>query len=316
MILQREIIQKSQEWKVPSDTVDKDYVLGHFLSVFIAHYKNELVFKGGTCLRKCYLENYRFSEDLDFTSLDKSFVLDQKTLQSIAKTTEENTGILFSVDKIKPLLFQDEPKGYQVYVKYWGANHSKNQRPLPANRWHTKIKLEVSTDEILLLDSLHGLYPPMTNSVPEDLKFKLFIEAFSMIKLGDGADGIFTKGTDVRMLRRMLRDRDHRNHSPKMTLGHWHFVRKGELRDMIPYINTVDYVMNGGLSFELPVLKTVMSGDFPDPKWFLNQGRLDAYIRGERVRRILESLMPVKDLSSALIPEDSHLREFIGGLNL
>lgn len=153
MILQREIIQKSREWKVPSDTVDKDYVLGHFLSVFIAHYKSELVFKGGTCLRKCYLENYRFSEDLDFTSLDKSFVLDQKTLQSIAKTTEENTGILFSVDKIKPLLFQDEPKGYQVYVKYWGANHSKNQRPLPANRWHTKIKLEVSTDEVLLLDT-------------------------------------------------------------------------------------------------------------------------------------------------------------------
>lgn len=153
MILQKEITQKAQEWKVPPDTVDKDYVLWHFLSVFIAHHKNDLVFKGGTCLRKCYIENYRFSEDLDFTALDKNFVLDQKTLQSIAKITEANTGIQFSVGKIDPLLFQDDPKGYQVYIKYWGANHSKNQRPLPSKRWHTKIKLEVSTDEILLLDT-------------------------------------------------------------------------------------------------------------------------------------------------------------------
>lgn len=177
-------------------------------------------------------------------------------------------------------------------------------------------EVRIESDEILLLDSLHGLYPPMTSCVPETVKFKLFIEAFSMIRHGDGTDGIITKGTDIRMLRRMLRDRTQRNHQPQMTLGHWHFVRKGELRDMIPYIKTVDYVMNGGLSFELPVLKTVMGNEFPDPKWFLNQGRLDAYIRGERVRRILETLMSVKDLSPTVIPEDCHLREFIGGLKL
>jgi len=175
-------------------------------------------------------------------------------------------------------------------------------------------RFSISDDEILLLDSLHGLYPPMTEDIPEELKFKLFIEAFSMVKLGDGETGIFTKGTDIRMLRRMLRDRIHRNHSPKMTLGHWHFVRKGELRDMIPYIRTVDHVMNGGLAFELPVLKTAMGEDFPDPNWFLNQGRLDAYIRGERVRRMLESLMPLEDMSTDMIPADCHLREFIGGL--
>ncbi len=177
-------------------------------------------------------------------------------------------------------------------------------------------EVRIESDEILLLDSLHGLYPPMTASIPEELKFKLFIEALSMIKLGDGTNDILTKGTDIRLLRRMLRDKKHRNHSPKMTLGHWHFVRKGELRDMIPYIKTVDYVMNGGLSFELPVLKSVMGDDFPDPKWFLNQGRFDAYIRGERVRRILESLMPAKDITYDLIPPDCHLREFIGGLKL
>lgn len=153
MILQREIQQKASEWKVPPDTVDKDYVLGHFLSVFAKYYENQLIFKGGTCLRKCYIENYRFSEDLDFTSKREDFILEQKAVERIAEATGEQTGIRFSVGKVQPLLFRDIPKGYQVHIKYWGANHSKNQRPLPPARWQTKIKLEVSTDEIILEDT-------------------------------------------------------------------------------------------------------------------------------------------------------------------
>lgn len=161
MILQKEIREKALEWNVPPDTVDKDYVLGHFLSVFVEHYKEALVFKGGTCLRKCYMEHYRFSEDLDFTATDRNFVFEQNMLERVAKTAEEKTGIRFNVDKIKPLTFQDEPKGFQVYIKYWGANHSKNQRPLPHNRWRTKIKLEVSTAEIILLpvEKLNIMHP-------------------------------------------------------------------------------------------------------------------------------------------------------------
>lgn len=175
MILQKEIIEKAQEWKVPPDTVDKDYVLGHFLSVFVEHYKDTLVFKGGTCLRKCYFKNYRFSEDLDFTAMDKNFVLEQKALEVIAKTAEERTGIQFSVEKIKPLVFNDEPKGFQVYIKYWGANHSKNQRPLPSIRWHTKIKLEVSTDEVIFLDTPKlDIMHPYSDSLTGDTQIKCY----------------------------------------------------------------------------------------------------------------------------------------------
>ncbi len=151
MILQNEIKEKAQEWKVPPETVDKDYVLGHFLSVLMENFSEQLVFKGGTCLRKCYFENYRFSEDLDFTAINHSFALEQKQLNKIAKTAENNTGIKFVANKIKPLISKDIPKGFQVNIKYWGANHSKNQRPLPPARWHTKIKLEISTEELLIL---------------------------------------------------------------------------------------------------------------------------------------------------------------------
>jgi predicted nucleotidyltransferase component of viral defense system len=153
MILQKEIIEKAQTWQVPPDTVDKDYVLGHFLSVFIAYYKDSLVFKGGTCLRKCYIENYRFSEDLDFTALDKNFVLEKKVLEKVTKEVTDHTGIQIYVEPVMPVLFKDQPKGFQVKIKYWGANHSKNQPPPPYNRWNSKIKLEVSTDEVMLLDT-------------------------------------------------------------------------------------------------------------------------------------------------------------------
>lgn len=169
MILQREIIQKAQTWQVPPDTADKDYVLGHFLSVFVEYYKDTLTFKGGTCLRKCYIENYRFSEDLDFSALEKNFELKQKTLENIVKIVTKKTGIQCFVKKVKPLLFHDQPKGFQVYVKYWGANHSKNQRPLPANRWQTKIKLKISTDEVILfpvekLDIMHPYSDTLTGA--------------------------------------------------------------------------------------------------------------------------------------------------------
>jgi predicted nucleotidyltransferase component of viral defense system len=161
MILQKEIIEKSKEWKVPPDTVDKDYVLGHFLSIFFETYKEDLIFKGGTCLRKCYIENYRFSEDLDFTARYNDFVLEKKTLESIARTITDRTGIQFHVGEISQLVFNDEPKGFQLPIKYWGGNHSKNQQPPPPSRWQTKIKLEVSTDEVLLTEaeSLFIMHP-------------------------------------------------------------------------------------------------------------------------------------------------------------
>lgn len=153
MILQKEIRDKAQLWGVPPDTVDKDYVLGHFLSVFSKYYNEDLVFKGGTCLRKCYYEGYRFSEDLDFSSFKNGFQLDIKKLENIIKELQSETGIHFFCEPIKQLVHNNVPKGLQVKIRYWGANHLKNQQPTPPERWHTKIKLEVSTDELIVLQT-------------------------------------------------------------------------------------------------------------------------------------------------------------------
>ncbi|NBC24645.1 MAG: nucleotidyl transferase AbiEii/AbiGii toxin family protein, partial [Bacteroidetes bacterium] len=103
MITQREIRVKAREWKVPPDTVDKDYVLGHFLSVFSQEYKDQLIFKGGTCLRKCYIDNYRFSEDLDFSSIRNSFVIDTIQIDRICQKISRDIGI-----RTRPQLVGDD----------------------------------------------------------------------------------------------------------------------------------------------------------------------------------------------------------------
>ncbi|MGZ5568726.1 MAG: ATP cone domain-containing protein, partial [Limisphaerales bacterium] len=101
------------------------------------------------------------------------------------------------------------------------------------------VKLE--KDQILLLDCLHGLYPPITEGIDASAQFKLYIETQNVMYEGDGSSKRLTKFTDVRLVRRMLRDVQHRNHSPLLTLLHWHYVRAGELFSIIPLNGTADH---------------------------------------------------------------------------
>jgi len=150
MILQKEIRDLANDWGVPPDSVDKDYVLGHFLTGFYQHFGDQLIFKGGTCLRKCYFPGYRFSEDVDFSSRSGDFELTAGQLETVCQAVSGHSGILLSPETVNPLFHKDEPKCFQVKIRYWGANHSKNQEPPSPDRWQTKIKLEISIDEILV----------------------------------------------------------------------------------------------------------------------------------------------------------------------
>jgi uridine kinase len=171
----------------------------------------------------------------------------------------------------------------------------------------------IAPNQIILLDSLHGLYQEMTDSVPSELKFKLYIETLSQLR--DAPDH-YIRWTDTRLLRRMSRDRLFRAYNPKETLGHWHYVRKAELRHIIPFLPTVDYVVNGALPYELPVLKSILYPYFPDMlrEFEGNPKRQDAWIRGKRVFDLLSAIDTVSEHDC--IPGDSLLREFIGGSTL
>jgi uridine kinase len=175
-------------------------------------------------------------------------------------------------------------------------------------------------DQILLLDCLHGLYPPITEDIDPSTQFRVYIETMNVLYEGDGKSNRLTKFTDVRLIRRMLRDVQHRNHSPLSTILHWHYVRAGELFSIIPLMGVADHVVNGGLPFDLPALKSFFIGEggyLPRPEDFEPyRGFLDARIRYERVKKLLESvegLTKEQVKTCDIIPSDAVVREFVGG---
>ncbi|TFH17638.1 MAG: response regulator SirA [Lentisphaerales bacterium] len=170
-------------------------------------------------------------------------------------------------------------------------------------------RFSLAKNEVLLIDSLHGLYKGMTGGIPDACKFRFYIETLGQFRT---ADGTFMRWADNRLLRRMVRDQHHRNLKPIQTLTHWHYVRTSELTHIIPFINTSDCVINSALPYELPVLKARLFSFFSKAieKFKDDPGRQDAYIRARRVRELLQPLMKVSD--DSVIPRDSLLREFIG----
>jgi len=180
--------------------------------------------------------------------------------------------------------------------------------------------IKLHNEQILLLDCLHGLYPPITEGIDLSAQFRLYIEAQNVLFEGDGSSGRLTKFTDVRLMRRMLRDARHRNHSPLLTILHWHYVRAGELFSIIPLRGLADYSINGGFPFDLPVLRPFFEDHerlLPRPEDFQSYaGFLDARIRYQRIKGLLESVagLDMKQLTNnEIIPGDALVREFIGG---
>lgn len=179
------------------------------------------------------------------------------------------------------------------------------------------IKLEPG--QVLLLDCLHGLYPPITEGIDPATQFRLYVEPLNMLYEGDGSAKKLTRFTDLRLLRRMLRDARHRNHTPLRTILHWHYVRTGELFSIIPLGGLADDVINGGFAFDLPVLKPYFSGPnglLPKPQDFESYGGfLDARIRYDYVKRLIESVEGLsleQTADQSIIPGDAVIREFIG----
>lgn len=170
--------------------------------------------------------------------------------------------------------------------------------------------LALKKNQLLLLDSLHGLFPEMTRGIPPAGIFKVYIETLGQLH---SADGSFMRWADNRLLRRMIRDQLHRNSQPEETLTHWHYVRRSELQNIIPFIGTADFLVNSALPYEIPILKHKLFPYFPRAtgKYRDNPHRQDAYIRA---KRIADFLAPLREFADAqIIPADSLLREFTGG---
>lgn len=175
---------------------------------------------------------------------------------------------------------------------------------------HHEMRLEAG--EILLIDSHHGLHPAVSGSIAADAKFRLYIEPLLEMRAGDGS---YVRWTDLRLLRRMTRDRDHRNVDPRRTIEHWHYVRNAEMDHIVPHANAADAVVNGAMAYELPVMKRRWHGTFRDwaAEYAGRHDRADAAARAARVLALFDSLADISAEDENQIPDDSVFREFIGG---
>ncbi|MFO0794411.1 MAG: nucleotidyl transferase AbiEii/AbiGii toxin family protein [Candidatus Brocadiaceae bacterium] len=151
MIPFTELSKKSVEWGVPIETVDKDWVLGHYLNGLYNRslFKDCFRFKGGTCLRKLYFKHFRFSEDLDFSSLSEvEREKIKKELEIIHDIIYQNAGISFGHIQIKDMQSNDQLMGYEFKIPFWGAKH--RDKRVPHERWRTSIKIDISLRESIL----------------------------------------------------------------------------------------------------------------------------------------------------------------------
>ncbi len=170
--------------------------------------------------------------------------------------------------------------------------------------------MQLKSNEIILIDSLHGLYANMTRSIPDENKCRLYIETLMQMK--DTA-GRFIRWADLRLMRRMVRDASHRAYNPRQTLEHWHYVRSSELRNIIPHASKADYIINSALPYELCAMHPRLIGYCQDwqTRYADDPLKQDAHIRASRVCDLLGSVLPAPDES--VIPSTALIREFIGG---
>ncbi|MDY0277668.1 MAG: hypothetical protein RBQ97_06255 [Acholeplasma sp.] len=163
-------------------------------------------------------------------------------------------------------------------------------------------KIQVDKDEIIIIEGIHALNNELTHSIPNHQKFKIYIAPQTQLHI-DNHNPISI--TDLRLLRRLVRDQKFRNSSAEDTFDMWPSVRKGEFKWIYPYQKEANYVFNSELTYEFGVLK----------KHALKQ--LQAipsdsrhYITANRLLKFLKYFIDVQD---EYVPVNSLLREFIGG---
>jgi uridine kinase len=173
-----------------------------------------------------------------------------------------------------------------------------------------QTEMHFEPNEMILIDSLFGLYPEMLSGVEDSVKMKIYIEPLLQMKTNQGK---YVRWTDIRLMRRMLRDSIHRAYDYERTLTHWHYVRSSERRNIIPYMQYADYVINSAMPYELSIYTPKLIDSFRlwVQKYADDPLREDAYTRAERVLGLLEQVLPYPD--DSVVPEHSVIREFIGG---
>jgi len=163
-------------------------------------------------------------------------------------------------------------------------------------------KVQLEANDVLVVEGIHGLNEKLTESIAKDDKFKIYISALTQLNL-DRHNRVHT--TDVRLLRRIVRDSKYRGHGAERTLEMWASVRNGEEKNIFPHQEAADIMFNSALVYETSVLK-----QFALPL-LLNIGKDSDYYG--KAKSMIEFLDYFKVFNTEVIPQTSLIREFIGG---
>lgn len=162
--------------------------------------------------------------------------------------------------------------------------------------------LKLGKDDILVIEGIHCLNDKLSYSLPKENKFKIYISALTQLNV-DEHNRIPT--TDGRLIRRMVRDARTRGTGAKETIARWQSVRNGEESYIFPYQEEADVMFNSALIYELAVLKV-----YAEPLLFGIPKDCPEYMEAKRLLKFLDYFLGI---SSENIPNNSLVREFIGG---
>ena len=161
--------------------------------------------------------------------------------------------------------------------------------------------LQLKENDILVVEGLHALNENLCKDIPKKNKFKIYISPISFLNIDD--DNRISQ-TDIRLLRRMVRDNRTRGYPPTKTLANWDDVRRGEEKYVFPYQDEANVVFNSFLAYELGVMKV-----YAEPLLFSVPQDDPNYDTAVRLLKLLKFVLPIP---STTVPSLSILREFIG----
>lgn len=163
-------------------------------------------------------------------------------------------------------------------------------------------KLKLREDEVLVIEGIHCLNDKLTSSIPKDQKFKIYISALTVLNMDR-----YTKisSSDVRLIRRIVRDYQFRGYTAKHTIAGWTSVTRGEVENIFPFQEDADVIFNTSLIYELGVLKGLATPMLEEITKNDNE-----YAEAQRLLGILKY---IRSIPASEVPTNSLLKEFVGG---
>ena len=225
-------------------------------------------------------------------SIDDYFVDREKTPKK-----EDGTYDFESINAIKLDLFNKDLskllKGEKVKMPTYNFALGKGEYKSEAT--------SLGKNEILIIEGLHALNESLTSSIDKKLKYKIYLSPLTVLNL-DNHNRL--KTSDIRLLRRIVRDNRTRGYNAKEELETWANVREGEENNVFPFQDEADAIFNTALFYELNVLKV-----YVEPLLYVVEETDECYNDAIRLLNLLKTILPIP---SDCIPRDSILREFIG----